>query len=540
MAFQFIGKDGKAKTVGEEKSNRPIRAATRGAIESGLGTYGNILSLLPGYQPGRALPGQMAQAQLEANASPEELPGLAQGAETAPEFGTLPSSSQISSLLDMLGFGKQEESRLEQAGGRFGRGFGGGLAFSTGPLAALSSALTGTGAAELVKSLGGGETLQNWADFLGSLRFGNLSPKQTNKVRQPRLVEKNVSPTKAGFISPERATQVLNRVNEEAAQVASEIGKNQPKFKQISDLIDKNAPIQKTFDSIFEGLETTANNFNSKINTAPLDQFLSKESAKFSNIGAPTDLSSFIMDQINGWIKSGKDDLYSAFRRYRLNNGKIREIIDSVPKDQILSRTNREQIDFLARMNKEIANSFRQSTGTAQKGTSQWVNIFENTNKDYADFLNTKMAKSILDPILEKNVTENQINKFVNNKRNWEDLDRFMGKDESKKLHTLLTDVTKARNAINRFPKKDVPGEILKHTILSKIPGVGSASTAVAIPKIWNWAKGRYFSSPSFQKSFHELTEALIEQNMPAINKAIDKIEREEEKPNKKSSFFVK
>jgi hypothetical protein len=47
-------------------------------------------------------------------------------------------------------------------------------------------------------------------------------------------------------------------------------------------------------------------------------------------------------------------------------------------------------------------------------------------------------------------------------------------------------------------------------------------------------------TAPSFQKSFHELTEALIEQNMPAINKAIDKIEREEEKPNKKTSFFVK
>ncbi len=549
MVFQFITSDGKEKSVGKPVESKPGQAFVRGTVEGGLGSYGNLLSLIPGYQPGRSLPSQQARTQLEANATPEQLPGLVGSDELAPEYGTLPTSEQVSRFLDMLGIRKKEETSQEQGLGKLGRYFGGGLSVpGVGAGTALSTAYTAAGVGELAKALGANEKIQHGLEFLSSLRGGKPAQRQSTAIRQPRLVERGIPPSEAGFISPERMTQQLNRVGNEAAQIASTVGKESPTFQTIGKAIERSVPIKKKFNDVFDTLENTAKEFNPEINTSSLDNFLTKEAERFAKTGAPTELGRFITNEVQGWQQHGAPNLYNAYRRYRLNNERVREIIDAVPRFTKLSDLDRQKISFLSRMNESIVDSFKNSMssnvpalpGQTGQQTAQWLKIFEESNRAYSNYLSTQTAKRILDPIMQKNVTDKQLSNFLQNQRNWDDLGRFLGADESKKLQTLVQDVITARDSIKAMARKEVGAEVAKHALTAVIPGFGKLAGFLSIPKIWQWARGRYHSAPSFQENFHELTQALVEKNVPAIRKGIEDLRSEEKgEPKQKKSFFV-
>lgn len=540
MAFKFIDEDGKEETIGKpsEKTTeeKPVTAFARGTAEGFAGSHGNTLSLIPGY----------GEKESESN-QPNLLTKLLSLVVRPPAgFSSRPTSSKVSQLLENAGIKKQEESPAEQGLGRWGRGFGSLLSFGTNPLTAAGLSATGAGAAEIGKEAGIGETGQNVLEAIGSLRYKPKAPKPKTEIGQPRLNERGISGQEAGFISPERATQQLNRINSEAAEIASDIGKSSKPFQQISQSIKRGEPIQKRFTQVFTGLEDVAQKFNPKIHLQPLDDFLLKEGGRYAQTGAATELGKFIKDQIQGWQTNGKDNLYNAFRRYRLNNEKIGEIIDSVPRGERLSEFQKKQIGFLGQMNNALDQSFSKSlssnvpTVAGQTGNQSnlWLKTFQDSNKAYNQYLKTKQANSILNPILEKNVTDKQIETFLNNHKNWDELDKFWGKEETGSLKTLLNDMLRARKGIQSIPKKEVGSEVAKHALLSLIPGLGKVTSLLSIPKVWNWARGRFHSGPKFQKDFHELANALVEQNAEAITSAVSKLGKEEEKPKRKS-FFV-
>lgn len=547
MAFTFVTDEGKKTTAGKPKENKPVGAFSRGAVEGGLGSYGNIASLIPGYESGQVLPGQQAQHQLESNASPEQLPGLAEGGDVAPHYGTLPNSEQVSKFLDMLGIKKQEESTQEQGLGRFGRSFGGAASIpGIGLKTAFSTAFTGSGLAELAKSLGASPKVQNITEILGSLRAGGNTPvKQLGKIKQPNISAKNISAKSAGFITPDRLTQQLAKVGEDASKIASDIGSSSPTFKTISNSIKHGAPIQKKFDNVFSGLEDVAQHFNPPINTSKLDSFLTKEAAQYSKTGAPTGLSTFVNSEVQGWQKEGASSLYNVYKRYRLNNQRIREIIDSTPSYQKMSALQKQQISFLSRMNDSIKDSFKDSLssnlpavpGQTGNQSSLWLKTFEDSNKAYGNYQNTKMATKILDPILHGNITDKQITSFLGNERNWEDLERFLGKDETSKLKGVLQDLQLARNSLQSIPKKEVSGDLMKHALFYMIPKLGPVMSLLSLPKAWQWAKGRYSSSTEFQSSFHDLAKALSEKNIPAIRRASEELKSDKKEPKKGFTF---
>lgn len=550
MPFVFISPDGKEKIVSKPVESKPVKAFTRGIVEGGLGSYGNVASLIPGYHLGRTLPGQEALSNLEANASDLDLAALSAGDEAGPSAGTLPTSEQVSQFLEMLGIKKEENTPQEQGLGRFGRGFGGGLATpGVGPQLALGTAFTGAGAAELAKAAGAGETGQNIAELIGTLRAPRARPTQgQNRVRQPRVVEKGIPPREAGFISPERLEQQLTRVAGEASDIASNIGAQNPTFQTISRSIEAGHPIQQRFNQVFTQLEDVAREFNPAINTQPLDSFLANEAQRYANTGAPTELGRFITNEINGWQRQGQPSLYNTFRRYRLNNERTREIIESVPRNERLSNLQRQQINFLSRMNEAIDNSFRNSLspnlpavpGQTGNQSSLWLRTFEDSNRAYSNYLNTRTARNILQPIINRNATDRQITGFLTNQRNWDDLQRFLGPQETNHLHQLLDDVVTARNSLQAFRRRDVTPELVRNALVGMIPGVGKLSHLFSLPTLWNWAKGRYQSSPSFQQNFHDLTKSLSERNINGIRKAAESIRDEDKgKEKKKKTFFV-
>lgn len=545
MAYRLVTKGSPTSEIKPNREERPIKAFTRGTAEGLLGSYGNISSLF-GQDHGQPLPGQKARFQQEAQATPMQLAAGGE-ADISPEYGNFPTMSQVSQVLEKLGIPKEELSTAEQGFGRFGRGFGGGLSAGLKPTTALSTAFTGAGAAELGKAAGLGETGQSILEILASLRLPGLgSLQRAARIRQPRIVERGVQPRQAGFISPEQLQSQLNRVGREAAEIAETIGEHHPTFQNISEAIERGAPIAERFNQVFTGLEDTARHFNPQLNTQPLDNFLTQEAGRYAQTGAPTELGRFITGEIQGWIQQGGKGLYNVYRRYRLNNERIREIIDSIPRNERMSNLQRSQINFLSRMNESIRDTFQHSLGSrapaipGQGGGNEWLTAFNESNNAYSQFLNTRLARRIIDPIMHGNVTDRQLNTFLADRRNWEDLNRFLGPEETGRLRELLTDTQTARNALQSMPQRDVTAEAIRHgvtTMITKHVPFGKAiSAAISLPRLWQWARGQYHSRPSFQRSFHELTQAIVERNVPAVKKAIDEIAKEKE-PEKKPRY---
>lgn len=546
MAYRLIPKEtATPETKRQQPTDQfgnPIGAFARGTAEGLLGTYGSLGQLV-GRPPASPLPGQQALFQAEAAATPEQLAGFGTS-DISPEYGNLPTIADVNKFLNMLGLPKKEESPAEQGFGRFGRGFGGALAAGVPPGVAASTSFTGAGAAELGKAGGLGETGQSILEILGSLRIPALGPvQQAARIRQPRMVERAIQPRQAGFISPEQLQSQLNRVGQEAADIAGTIGAQHPTFQNISQAIEHGAPIAQRFNQVFEGLEQTARHFNPQLNTQTLDNFLTQEAGRYAQTGAPTELGQFITGEIQGWMQQGGRGLYNLYRRYRLNGERIGEILDSVPRSETLSRTQRQQINFLTRMNDAIRDTFTSNLGTnqpaipGQGGINQWLNTFTESNRAYSNYLNTRLARRILNPIMQGNVTDRQITGFLADNRNWEDLNRFLGPEETGRLRELLTDTQRARNALNAMPQRDVAAEAMRHglasLVLRHVPGGKLLSGAISLPRIWQWTRGHYHSRPAFQRNFREMTDAIVERNLPAFKKSIDKLAEEKESEKK-------
>lgn len=568
MAFSFITDEGETQigSVPKEepasyrsslrgmkprKDEQALRAAARGTAEGALGSYGNILSLIPGYPSGQQLPGHKAKHELESKASDIDLALLNIDSDEGVFYPPLPTSSQVSQILEQYGIPKKEETPGEKGAGRFGRLFGGAAVTpGVGLGTAASTAFTGAGAGELTRKAGFGEKTQAAAEILGGLRFRGKPITPTEKIRQPRISKGEITPRKTGFISEKLLNQRLEKVGEEAAELASTIGKEHPTFQRISKAIEEGVPIQKRFDEKFSSLEELAKHVEAPVNSKPLDSFLVNEAHKYTGIGEHTDLSKFVTDQINGWQKNGGNSLYKMMRRYRLNNEKLKEIRQSAPPYQKLTDADRQKINFLTRMNDSIKESMKSTFGETKLPAipgeggkasvgQKWFKGFEQLNDAYSGFKNTETAKRVLDPILKNQVSETDLGKFLSNQRNWEDLNRFLGPEETQKLHTLVEDVVKARNALKSIPKGDINKELTNKLLFNLIPGVGSKISGIlSLPKLWDWAKGRYYSAPEFQQNFHELVQGLVENNIQAVNLAASKI-KAEEKPKKRKFEFI-
>lgn len=425
---------------------------------------------------------------------------------------------------EMMGKPLPGSEALTQATGRFGRIYGGGGFLN--PAVALGA----TGAGEAAKGLGLGETGQNIAEIAASLRgAGPGAPvQQTGKIAQPRIVTRGTPVKQAGSITKNRLTQQVNRVNEEAAELAKNIGQGNQKFQKITGSIERNEPIQARFNKFFTDLENYTHANNQPLqNIKPMANFLSNEARLYQQTGAPTDLGKFVMGEINGWRNEGSDNFYNMFRRYRLNNQRIGEIGRDF---NIPSPLRNQQISFLRRMNDAIGETFRENLPK----DNPWLQAFEQSNEAYSSYKNTEQAREVLQPLLQKSMTPAKAQQFLDNDRYWEGLTRFLGKEEVGSMRQILQDLIQAQSALKsmqRFPEGMEFLRSLAPGIALKEVGLGKIAALLQFPKAYKWALGKFYSDPSFQGNWHEFVQALAKRNLPAALQAARKLgEPEEEK----------
>lgn len=463
----------------------------------------------------------------------EGIKGLAGLATLDNPFMHEPLQGGLEQTFPEVGLGNEEKtpSLGTKFGERFGRILGWGGFFN--PASAAGSAVAG----QTAEQAGFGPVGQTVAEVGASLRLPGkgASANQTGKIAQPRIKTKGASPSEAGLITKGRLTQQLNRVNEEAAELGKSIGQGNQKFKQITSAIERNEPIKQRFDQFFSTLENYTHAQNQPFrNMKPLNDFLANESRLYQGTGSPTKLSKFVMDEIQGWQTSGSDKWYNLFRRYRLNNQRKQELLSDITIDPKLKR---EQVSYLSRMNDSLKDTFKANLPP----NHPWLGAFEQSNDAYSSYLNTVQARKILQPLVTKNMTDAQLNKFLSNDKGWQDLERFLGPQESGNLKDILKDLQSARNSLQsmqRFPSGSKALAELAKSAFLKEAGLGKLAVLLQLPKAWKWAVGQYYSSPSFQGNLHELAEALSEQNSTAAGIALSKMgEAPEKKEEKKVRF---
>lgn len=453
------------------------------------------------------------------------MPGATLG---TPEF----SEEEQEKYLGKVGLTPAEEKGTpEKFAGRYGRIFGFGGFFN--PVASLIPTVAGQAAEEL----GAGPKVQSAVEFLTGLKGAGKgkSVQQTGKIAQPRVATKGVSPKEAGKITSSRLSKQVERVNEEASELAKDIGKGNKKFEMISGSIQKGEPIKDRFNKFFTNLENYTHANNQPLNNLkPLDNFLSNEAKLYQQTGAPTDLSQFVMNEIDQWKSSGSNNWYNLFRRYRLNNQKSQELARNPNIDPSIRR---QKMSFLSRMNESIGETFKNSLPP----NHPWINAFEQSNNAYSSYQNTLQAKRVLDPLISKNMPDAQLTNFINNPRVWEDLERFLGPKDSNGLKSILTDLQTARRALKgmqKFPKGVALLKELGKGALLKSVGLSKLYALMQLPNALKWAVGRYYSSPSFQGNLHEFVSALTENNVQGAFRALENMKEEKPEEEKKEIRF--
>lgn len=399
-----------------------------------------------------------------------------------------------------------------------------------------AAALTSAGGGQVAEELGAPPWLQTVVELaLGLRSSGGGSPiQQTGRIAQPRASATQQAPAARGRITTSRLTHQMNRVNEEAAQLAQNIGTGNRRFQLINQAIDRQHPIQQRFNQFFTNLENYTRASNRPIqNTQPLTDFLSNEARLYQGTGAQTDLGNFVMNEVNGWNQHGVNDWYNMFRRYRLNNQRIREIRGN---QNIAPGLRRQQSSFLERMNDSLRDTFRQNFSA----NDPWMRAFEESNSAYHAYQNTLGARQILQPLIQRNMTDAQLQRFLGNPERWEQLERFLGPHDANAMRQILQDIQTARNGLRSIQR--FPGGLRGAINLLKLPalksaGLGKLGALLSTRDAFQWAVGRYYSSPQFQGTFHEFAEALARGNTNAAAIALNKIGEEREEKNKGIKF---
>lgn len=534
--------DLEAKALIEKERSRepnPQRAGIRSALVSGLGTYGDIASFLPGKLEG-ASPGEKAKFSAEEQALEQRKRGEISERELVsrlsdldsdilPPQSGLPTSENVHDLLNRFGFEKKEQSVGEKHAGRMGRLFAGAAVIpGVGIPLAGSTALTGSTAGQIAEEMGFGPTGQSIAEIAASLRFPSKSAQSPiSSIRQPRIITKGTLPEHAGNVSYRRVGEQLTRVNQEANALAQNIGKNNRPFQNISLAIDEGVPIQQNFNKVFTNLENITHRFNAPLqDMKPLNDFIASEMRLYQGTGAPTFMGNLITKELGAWQQTGQNGLYNVFRRYRLNNERIREII-SDPNFPPAFRN--QAVGFFTRMNQAISESISASLPK----NSRWLQAFEQSNNAYSNYMNTLQVRRVTQPLMQGSLSDAKLTKILSDGRFWENVERFLGQEESQNLKSVLTDLKTARNGLQSM-KKSPPfwRGVLRHLGVRSLAGKLVASL-FNIPSSWRWIKGMYYSSPEFSRSFGELSSAITERNVPAMVTAAKKVAEEKEKSKK-------
>ena len=460
------------------------------------------------------------------------LKGFLKTAQTINPFGSIgPISAQLGErILEEVLPSLPEHAILERAGKLAPYAAIGpeGLVAKGGQLAA--STLTG----ELAKAAGLGETGQSIAEAAGFALPGlakaggkavkslvkPVEEKLPSGLTKPRAAEAKFP--KAAYISKERQGAVIDKLNEQAAELGQKsVEKHVPIVKQI----EKGVDFESKFQKDFENVQQMAEKANPEINITPISELISQVRKKYSGIPKLHPEGKKVVEEMKAFGNRPQTSLKNLLKIYRSNNQKIKNIYET---SKITGR-QQEYVDFLVDMNKKITESFKKSLPE----DSAWLKKFEQTNAEYRNFQNARKVVSQLKGLLSETPTRSEIERLAENKKVQDKLALSMGEEGSKEVIQIAKDLKTATQSLKKIPKTELTKFDAVFPLYFLIPWVGKAFGAVKAIKAARYGYGWFLSTPSTRIAFEDALKALSNQDLNAYKKATTLLSKELERKQK-------
>lgn len=390
--------------------------------------------------------------------------------------------------------------------------------------AKVAQLLTGVGAGELSKLMGGGETAQSVSEAIGIgvpdlvkgagralRRVIGKGPIEKTISGLPKLKAVEAKRPVRGLITPERKKITIQKLDEEATKLAEKTVK---KRLPLSDKIKRGHPFETEFTKEFSDLKTAVEKFNPEVDVAPLSRFMNAEVDKLKGIAKLHPQGAKIKAELKAMRKRPITDMKDLYRIYRSNNKKMSDIFETA----FTTGKQKEYVDFLSGMNKKIAESFK---GTLPKD-SVWMRQFEELNTRFKDFKNTMKSLGKLDPLLRGKATPAHLEKLAFEPKKIKGLELAMGKDGAKEIMQLAKDLAQAKNAVKSITARKMRtwDHLLPLSIF--VPFIGKvAGPAATIKKGIDYSRriyGYLLTTPKGRKLYQRSLDAIIKGNIKAFN----------------------
>lgn len=412
----------------------------------------------------------------------------------------------------------KEQAPLELAGG-LGR-------LATGSLA--QKAVTGAAGGATTAGLQAAGVPESAADIAATLispagvskasqKLGNrTSETLPSGLSKPRAIDAKF-PEKA-FISKERQAAKLAGLNEEAANLTKEtLEKRLPISKQIEEGFD----FEKQFQDRFSKVKSLADDFRPEIEIAPVQDLMNKTVSKYEGIPMPHEDAKKILKEVSAFERGNYNtkDLSNALKIYRSNNQKIKSIYE---QSRLLG-SKQEYVDWLLDYNRAIGKSIKDSFPE----DSAFVKMFEDANKDFAQYKNALKAQSTLKPLLGANPTPANLVKLSSDPKTMKRLSLAIGDEGASEIAQIAKDLKTAKEAIKKIPKGEISKleKILPLGFVLDVSGLSKDFIgAYSARKLTQYGYGRWLVDSKSRQSYSEAIKSIIENDPKKYAYAVSKL----------------
>lgn len=413
---------------------------------------------------------------------------------------------------------REEHSPLERAGQ---------LApiVAMGPEGLLAKGLqlgAGVLGGEVAKEAGAGETGQALAEA-GSMGLPGLAKGVAQKGYQalkgaPTKLPSGMTELQAtrakspgiGTLSKERQTKVIEKLNQEAADLSKKsVEKNVPIIQEIERGVDFDAKFNQDFGKI----ERLAQKSNPEIDITPVSKLMNESVKKYKGIPKPHAEAQKILSEVRAFRNNPQTSLANLMKIYRSNNKKIRNSYERAR----LSGTQQEYVDFLVDQNKAIAESF---TNTLPKD-SAWIKMFDTANKEYKGFQDAKKVMNQLKGFLSAVPTKAEVVKLAENTKAQKQLALSMGEKGAQEITEIAKDLKKSIEAIKKIPKSNLAKFDATLPLYFLIPWIGKYLGSIKSLNLARYFYGYFLSTPARRRAYKEALNAVLRDDLNGYKKSL-------------------
>lgn len=344
--------------------------------------------------------------------------------------------------------------------------------------------------------------------------------KMVSGLTKPRAIE--AKKPQLAAMTAKRQEQAIKKLNEEATELTKKsVEKHVPVAKQIEEGFD----FEKKFEKGFGELKQSAEKANPTIDITPITNYLNKSAKKYHGIPKLHPEAEKIVREVRALRNNPQTGLRNLMKIYRSNNQKVK----SVYEGSLVSGKQKEYVDFLTGLNREIASSFK---STLPKD-SAWVKQFETLNKEFKSYKDAQETLNKLRPVLDGQFTPSKVQKLASDPKTQRKLAASMGEQGAKEVVQIAQDLRTATEALKKIPKRELQvwdGFFPLSAFVPFLKILGIPAAAAKAVKFGKYGYGYLLSTASRRAAYQSALKAMINNDIQAYKNAVAILNRELQK----------